>query len=87
LIADIGIIPRLFDANVRSRRRKTHPLSDPISGLPGVLVLTRSLYASRLPTSDSLSVIPGRPKGEPGIPRRNLGIPGSPLPRRPGMTE
>jgi hypothetical protein len=30
-------------------------------------------------------VIPGRPKGEPGISRRNLGIPGSPLMRRPGM--
>jgi len=30
---------------------------------------------------------PGRPKGEPGISRRNLEIPGSPLTRRPGMTE
>jgi hypothetical protein len=32
------------------------------------------------------SVIPGRPKGEPGISRHNLQIPGSPLSRRPGMT-
>jgi hypothetical protein len=38
-------------------------------------------------TDDSLGVIPGRPKGEPGISRRNFEIPGSPLTRRPGMTE
>jgi len=38
-------------------------------------------------TLDSRGVIPGRPKGEPGISRRNLEIPGSPLTRRPGMTE
>jgi len=29
-------------------------------------------------TAASLGVIPGRPKGEPGISRRNLRIPGSP---------
>jgi hypothetical protein len=38
-------------------------------------------------TDDSLGVIPGRPKGEPGISLYNLEIPGSPLTRRPGMTE
>jgi len=38
-------------------------------------------------TLDSLGVIPGRPKGEAGISRRNLEIPGSPPTRRPGMTE
>jgi hypothetical protein len=37
-------------------------------------------------TDDSLGVIPGRPKGEPGIPRHHLEIPDSPLPRRSRMT-
>jgi hypothetical protein len=36
-------------------------------------------------TNDSLGVIPGRPKGEPGISLHNLEIPGSPLTRRPQM--
>src|SRR5579862_3338228 len=37
--------------------------------------------------ANSLNVIPGRLKGEPGISRGKLQIPGSPLPRCPGMTE
>jgi len=72
----------------RSRRPRSQSTDRARLGLSGYGEAAFVHFASVVTqTLDSLGVIPGRPKGEPGILRCNLEIPGSPLMRRPGMTE